>query len=173
MTVKGRTWLKATFSLFIPISRKPAPGARASLPVPGSSLCSELERRKQKCWRSTRNARIGPAILTAFPPQATLPRTLIDSPPGGNVQLRVLLSNFVKSALFSQKGRDFQPPAPILCGIFMGMAWGEQKGRRGEVRGRNCLRKPCFSGFFRTSFNCSDTPEGEKNEDGRGMAWGR
>ena len=49
----------------------------------------------------------------------------------------------------------------------MGMAWGKQKGRRGEVRGRNYLGKPCFSGFFRTSFNYSGAPEGE-NEGGAG-----
>ena len=40
------------------------------------------------------------------------------------------------------------------------------------IGGRICLGKPCFSGFFRTSFNCSGAPEGEKNEDGRGDGLG-
>jgi len=42
---------------------------------------------------------------------------------GANVQLRVLLSNLAKIVLvFSKTGRDYQPPAPVLFEIFLGMA---------------------------------------------------
>ena len=47
----------------------------------------------------------------------------------------------------------------------MGMAWGVRKQTEGVGQGaggRICLRKPCFSGLFRTSFNYSGAPEGER-----------
>ena len=49
----------------------------------------------------------------------------------------------------------------------MGMAWGVQHKKLGEEKGRICWGKPCFSGFFSYSSNCSDAPEGEKM---RGLA---
>ena len=62
---------------------------------------------------------------------------------GANVQLRVLLSNLAKIVLvFSKAGRDYQPPAPVLCEIFLGMAWGVQNMGMGEGKGRICLGKP-------------------------------
>ena len=49
----------------------------------------------------------------------------------------------------------------------MGMAWGVQHKKLREEKGRICRGKPCFSGFFSYSSNCSDAPEGEKM---RGLA---
>ena len=75
--------------------------------------------------------------------------------------------------IFSKTGRDYQPPAPILCEIFLGMAWGVQNMGMGEGKGRICRGNPCFSGFFSYNAHDSDAPEGGENERiGGGFAWG-
>ena len=85
----------------------------------------------------------------------------------------MLLSNLAKIVLvFSKTGRDYQPPAPVLCEIFLGMAWGVQNMGMGEGKGRICLGKPCFSGFFSYSSNYSKAPEGVKMRGWRGMRLG-
>ena len=87
---------------------------------------------------------------------------------GANVQLRMLLSKLAKIVrVFSKTGRDYQPPAPVLWGIFLGMAWGVQHKKLGEEKGRILWGKFWFSGFFSYSSNCSEAPEGEKM---RGLA---
>ena len=60
------------------------------------------------------------------------------------------------------------------CFEMEGFLWGwhgecekQTDGVGQGAEGRNCFGKPCFLEFFRTSFNYSDTPEGEQNE---GMA---
>lgn len=92
---------------------------------------------------------------------------------GANVQLRMLLSNLAKIVLvFSKTGRDYQPPAPVLWGIFMGMAWGVQNMGMGESERRIYWGKSWFSGFFSYSSNYSNAPEGEKWVWGRGLCLG-
>ena len=126
-----------------------------------------------ECQRSTNNTRIGPAILTTFLPRQHSRHALISSPPGQNSQFSSFTLLLLKNCTYLLKKADISSrPAPILWGIFMGIAWGVQNRRRGGVRGRNCLGKPCFFGFFRTSFNYSDTPEGERMRGWRGLCPG-
>ena len=129
--------------------------------------------KNKNCQRSTNNTRIGPAILTTFLPRQHSRHALISSPPGQNSQFSSFTLLLLKNCTYLLKKADISSrPAPILWGIFMGIAWGVQNRRRGGVRGRNCLGKPCFFGFFRTSFNYSDTPEGERMRGWRGLGLG-
>ena len=97
--------------------------------------------------------------------------------PGANVQFSLCTQQFRKNRLYFLRKREISSRPRRFC---EGFPWGwhgeYEKRTEGVGQGageRICLRKPCFSGFFRTSFNYSDTPEGERMRGVRGMAWGR
>ena len=55
---------------------------------------------------------------------------------------------------------------------FHGDSMGSAKQEEGRGEREKLLGKTLFFGFFRTSFNCSDAPEGERMRGWRGLCPG-
>ena len=105
------------------------------------------------------NAHVVRVILPSFSPQA--PPSF---PPlrGQTSSLAVLLSNLGKiGSIFSERP-GFPAARADFVRDFDGDGLGRAKQEDGRDEWENLLGKTLFFGIFRTSFNCSGAPEGER-----------
>ncbi len=96
-------------------------------------------------------------------------------PPGQTFNLVASPNNFAKIVLvFSKTGRDYQPPAPILCEIFLGMAWGNAKSEDERGEGEKLLGKTLLFRILQLKFSLFWHPRRRRSERGSGdLAWVR
>ena len=141
-------------------------------------LCVDCLRREQRLLAFDEKRTHWPGYLDHFFSPGTTPATPSFLPlPGANVQFILCTQQFRKNRLYFIRRAGISGRPRRFCEGFLWGWPGECEKRTEGVEqgagGRICLGKPCFSGFFRTSFNCSGAPEGERMRGWRGMAWGR